>query len=104
MSIQLPVFDSSLPVDASLDGYLLQAIRIAANDYLPTGAEDAPCERKQSSYDYRALKQGEVIFVRIDFKPENCGNQIDLLDGGAIYAISMDGHILRRALDGLGPF
>jgi len=83
---------------------LLQAIRIAANDYLPSDSADSPCERKQSSYEYRALKQGEVIFVRIDFEPKNCGNQIDLLDGGATYAVSTDGRILRRALDGLGPF
>jgi hypothetical protein len=104
MSIQLPVFDSTLPVDASLDGYLLQSIRIAANDYLQPDPADPPCERKQSSYEYRALRQGEVIFVRIDFKPQNCGNKIDLLDGGATYALSVDGRILRRALDGLGPF
>jgi len=104
MSIQLPIFDSTLPVDATLDGYVMQAIRIAANDHLPSGPPDLPCERKQSSYEYKALKQGEVIFVRIDFKPSNCGGQIDLLDGGATYAISLDGRILRRVLDGLGPF
>jgi hypothetical protein len=102
-NITLPVFDSTLRVDADVDGSTLQAIRIAADDYLTPGAEDRPCERRQSSYGYQALRQGDIIFVRIDFKPENCGGAIDMLDGGATYAISTEGRILRRALDGREP-
>jgi hypothetical protein len=104
MSIQLPVFDSALQVDATLDGHMLQATRIAADDYLDPTRSDPPCQLKQESYEYRALRQGEVVFVRIDFKPQSCGDNIDMLDAGATYAISVDGRILRRALDGFGPF
>lgn len=102
-NITLPVFDIALRADTDVDGFALQAIRIAADDYLAPGAESRPCERRQASYGYRALRQGEIIFVRIDFKPENCGGVIDMLDGGATYAISTEGRILRRSLDGREP-
>lgn len=104
MSLQLPVFDSALQVDTTLDGHTLQAMRIAADDYLDPARAEPPCQFKQESYEYRALRQGKIVFVRIDFKPESCGGEIDMLDAGATYAISMDGRILRRALDGMGPF
>jgi hypothetical protein len=103
LSIQLTVFDSTLQTEADLDGYVFQAIRIAANDYLNPDPVEPSCDRKQSSYGYRALRRGDIVFVRIDFKPENCGGTIDMLDGGATYAISVDGRILRRSLDGFGP-
>lgn len=103
LSIQLPVFDSTLQPEADLDGYAFQAIRIAANDYLDPDPAEPSCERKQSSYGYRALRKGDIVFVRIDFKPESCGGKIDMLDGGATYAIGVDGRILRRSLDGFGP-
>ena len=102
MSVQVPVFDSSFPVDVALDGYTLQAIRIAADDYLDPDPRERPCRDKQTSYGYRARRVGDVIFVRIDFKPENCGRDIGMLDDGVTYAISVDGRILRRALDGSG--
>src|SRR4051794_29765769 len=58
MSITLPDFgDGSLQIDATVDGYTLQAIRIAADDYLTPGAADRPCERRQTAYDYRALRK-----------------------------------------------
>ena len=101
-SIQFPIFDSTLQTEADLDGYTFQAIRIAANDYLNPDPAEPSCDRKQSSYGYRTLRKGDIIFVRIDFKPENCGGKIDMLDGGATYAIGVDGRILRRFLDGLG--
>jgi hypothetical protein len=103
LSIQLPVFDSTLHTEADLDGYVFQAIRIAANDYLGRDTAESSCDRQQSSYGYRASRSGDIVFVRIDFKPENCGGDIDMLDGGATYAISVDGRILRRSLDGFGP-
>jgi hypothetical protein len=102
-SIQFPVFDSTSHMEADLDGYVFQAIRIAANDYLSPDPAEPSCDRNQSSYGYRASRKGDIVFVRIDFKPENCGGNIDMLDGGASYAISVDGRILRRSLDGFGP-
>lgn len=103
-SIQLPIFNYDLPLDTDLDGYTLQAIRIAANDFLEPDPAGLPCESKQASHRYRALRQGEVIFVRIDYKPESCGQSVRMLDAGATYAISVDGRILRREKDGLGPW
>lgn len=104
LSVQLPVFNYDLPLDTDLDGYTLQAIQVAADDFLERDPEGLPCESKQSSHRYRAVRQGEVIFVRIDYKPENCGQSTRLLDAGATYAISTDGRILRRERDGLGSW
>jgi hypothetical protein len=104
MSVQLPEFDSKLSLDANLDGYMLQAIRIAADDFLNADPTGLPCEDKQVSHQYKAVRQGDVIFVRIDFKPENCGRTLGMLDAGVTYAINVDGRILRRELDGSGPF
>ncbi|MGZ3458044.1 MAG: hypothetical protein ACXU86_06005 [Archangium sp.] len=100
MSVQLPDFDANLKPDVDVDGYTLQAIRIAADDLLKADPTDLPCGEKQVSYRYRALRKGDVIFVRIEFKPENCGRTIGMLDDGATYAIGVDGRILRRELDG----
>jgi hypothetical protein len=99
--IQVPDFDGKLQVDADLDGYTLQAIRIAADDFLNPDPTDLPCKAKQVSHRYQARREGDIIFVRIDFKPENCGRKLGMLDSGATYAISVDGRILRRAIDGM---
>jgi hypothetical protein len=103
MRAQLPVFDSRLQVDANVDGYTLQAIRIAADDFLNPDPTNLPCRGKQTAYGYQALRQGDTIFVRIEFKPENCGMSYGMLDGGVTYAISVDGQILRKSVDTLGP-
>jgi hypothetical protein len=100
MRVQLPVFDHTLAPDVDVDGYTLQAIRIAADDLLNADPTGLPCGEKQVSYRYRALRKGDVIFVRIEFKPENCGRTVGMLDDGATYAIGVDGRILRRELDG----
>ena len=100
MSVQVPAFDHTLTPDADVDGYTLQAIRIAADDLLKAEPADLPCGEKQVSYRYRALRKGDIIFVRIEFKPENCGRTVGMLDDGATYAIGVDGRILRRELDG----
>jgi hypothetical protein len=104
MSVRLPEFDSKLSLDVNLDGYTLQAIRIAANDFLNADPTGLPCEDKQVSHQYKAVRQGDVIFVRIDFKPENCGKTLGMLDAGITYAIDVYGRILRRESDGSGPF
>jgi hypothetical protein len=103
MRIQLPTFDSTLKTDAALDGYVLRAIRIAADDLLPPEEPALSCLYQKSSYRYQAVRQGDLIFVRIDFDPRSCGGSMGMLDGGATYAISLEGLILRRALDGTEP-
>ena len=100
MSVQLPVFERTLTPDVDVDGYTLQAIRIAADDLLKSEPADLPCGENQFSYRYRAVRRGDIIFVRIEFKPENCGRTVGMLDDGATYAIGVDGRILRRELDG----
>jgi hypothetical protein len=104
MSVQLPVFDSKLALDTDLDGQTLQAIRIAADDFLGVDPKEPSCASKQSSHRYRAVRRGDVIFVRIDYKPENCGQTVRMLDAGATYAVSAEGKLLRRSLDGLGDW
>ncbi|HYH98982.1 hypothetical protein [Hyalangium sp.] len=90
-------------MDAEIDGYMLQAIRIAADDFLNPDPSDLPCRDQQVSHEYQAKREGDIIFVRITFKPENCGMNYGLLDGGITYALSVDGRILRKSSDTLGP-
>ncbi|WP_157775194.1 hypothetical protein [Melittangium boletus] len=104
MSVELPVFNYDLPLDTDLDGATLQAIRIAADNFLDADPKGKACAEKQSSYRYRAVRQGDIIFVRITYKPENCGQTVGMLDGGATYAVSAEGKLLRRNLDGLGDW
>lgn len=83
-----------------MEGVVLQAIMIAANDFLPPSAKERPCWDRQEAHRYRVIRQGNVIFVRIDEDPASCGGGYVPLDSGAKYAISTDGRILRRVVDG----
>jgi hypothetical protein len=83
-----------------LDGATLQAIRIAIDDFLPPNGKERPCWNRPETQRYRVIRQGDIIFVRIDEDPEACGMQYLPLDTGVRYAISMDGRILKRLLDG----
>jgi hypothetical protein len=89
-----------------LEGVVLKAVMIAANDFLPPSAKERPCWDTQEAHRYRVIRQGNVIFVRIDEDPGFCGGGYVPLDSGAKYAISTDGRILRRVVDGEpeGPF
>jgi hypothetical protein len=107
-SIRFPQFFERAPVDVAqpdqtyqLDGVTLRALAIAANDFLPPDHAKVPCEDRQEAHLYRIIRQEDVIFIRIDENPEHCGRKYGRLDSGAKYAISTDGRILRRALDGL---
>lgn len=106
LSIVFPRFFENSPSEVGaegaayeLDGVTLRAIMIAANDFLPPGREKRPCWERQEAHRYRVIRQGNIIFVRIDEDLEACGLQYISLDTGATYAISTDGHILRRGLD-----
>ena len=105
-SIVFPQFFEQAPVEVGrpgqiyqLDGALLKAIAIAANDFLPV-SNNTSCEDKQESHTYRAVRQGDIVFVRIDENPEACGHSHISLDSGIRYAIRTDGRILRRIVDG----
>ncbi|MCP3166227.1 hypothetical protein [Myxococcus qinghaiensis] len=83
-----------------LDGAMLGALSIAANDLLPLESRERSCWNRQESYLYRVLRQGDVFFVSISANPTACGAEPRMLDGGAAYAVGMDGRILRRRFDG----
>ncbi len=106
-SITFPSFFESPPVKVGapgqsfqLDGVTLRALAIAANDFLPPDTADTPCFDRQEAHFYRVIRREQIIFVRIDENPEYCGQKHGGLDSGAKYAISTDGRILRRVLDG----
>ncbi|KFA91823.1 hypothetical protein [Archangium violaceum] len=46
------------------------------------------------------IRRGDIIFVYISEDPEYCGRKYPALDSGVKYAISTEGRILRRLLDG----
>jgi hypothetical protein len=106
-SIVFPQFFDHPPVDVGardelykLDGVVLRAIMIAANDFLPPPDEKGqPCWRRWEAQQYRVIRQGDVIFVRIDDNLEYCGLNYISLDTGVEYAISTSGRILRRIFD-----
>lgn len=106
-SIVFPKFYERFPTKLSeqgelyqLDGEVLVAISIAANDFAPRDREDVPCWDRQEAFHYRFVRQGDIIFVRIDHNPNYCEHNFLIMDGGAQYAISSDGRILRRLFDG----
>jgi hypothetical protein len=107
MSISFPSFfghaavqfgDGAAPYE--LDGVVLKAIMVAMTDFLRPGGEDKPCWGSPEAHRYRVIRQGDIIFVRIDEDLEFCGLQYISVDTGVEYAISTDGRILRRLLDG----
>lgn len=104
-SIVFPSFFASAAIKVGaagepyeLDGVMLRAVMIAANDFLPPGDESQPCWDRQEAYRYRVIRQGDIIFVRIIEDLEYCGLQYVSVDTGARYAISTDGRILRRLI------
>ncbi|QSQ11878.1 hypothetical protein [Myxococcus landrumensis] len=106
-SIAFPDFFAreALPLDVPgqpyvLDGALLRALKIAADDFLPPELRGPSCWNRQESYRYRVLRQAGVYFVSIAADPEACRPEPRLLDGGVRYAIGLDGRILRRHFDG----
>ncbi len=89
----------------ALDGETLRAITIAAHDFLPPDPQHASCRSRPEAYFYRVIRQEKIIFIYIYENHAYCGRRYPAPDSGAKYAISTDGRILRRVLDGhpLGP-
>ena len=82
-----------------LDGRLLQAVRVAMDDFIPPGSgEERPCWGRPEAYRSRVIRQGDVFFILIHEDPEACGSQYVGVDTGARYAVSLDGRILRRSV------
>lgn len=106
-SIVFPQFFDQPPVNLGaegglyqLDGVVLRAIMIAASDFLPPPSDkEQPCWRRWEAQQYRVIRQGDIIFVRIDDNLEFCGLNYISLDTGVEYAVSTSGRILRRIFD-----
>lgn len=107
-SIIFPQFFENSPISVGehdapyeLDGQVVHALALAANDYLPQGDEKVPCSNRQEAQFYRVIRKGDIIFIYIYENHAYCGRQYPARESGAKYAISTDGRILRRVLDGL---
>src|SRR5690348_8949525 len=65
-----------------LDGVVLRAIMIAANDFLPPALDKTPCLARPEAYQYRVIRQGDIVFVHIMEDLEHCGLQYIAVDSG----------------------
>ncbi|RKG69333.1 hypothetical protein D7V80_09190 [Corallococcus sp. CA054B] len=110
-SIVFPQFFEQVPIQVGaseqpvvLDGAVLRALTLAADDHLPPGRPETPCTERRASHVFRVIQREDIVFVRIDVDPSACGGVQPGLDSGVRYAISRDGRILRRVLDGMEPY
>ncbi|RKG98746.1 hypothetical protein D7V97_32595 [Corallococcus sp. CA053C] len=106
-SIAFPEFSDDSVVELQpeqrpyvLEGALLQALMIATNDFLPPPSKDVPCQDRPEAQRYLAMRRGDLFFIHISEDPAACGKTYPALDSGAWYAISKDGRIRRRVVDG----
>ena len=83
-----------------LDGATLQALMIAVNDFLPSNSKERPCWSNPLGHRYRVVRRENIIFVQIYADTESCERGFMMMDYGVKYAISTDGHILRRLFSG----
>jgi len=87
-----------------IDGPIVQAMMVAAQDFIPPYAGNDPCWNRPGDFLYEVIRQENIIFVQIspDYFSEECALRPAPLDWSAKYAISIDGRILRR-VDGDEP-
>jgi hypothetical protein len=83
-----------------LDGEMLRALVVATNDFRPSDDKDLPCPSRKDAQLYRVIRRENILFVYVYENPAFCGRKYAALDSGARYAISTDGRILWRLLDG----
>ncbi|MFL5344128.1 MAG: hypothetical protein ACJ8AT_05010 [Hyalangium sp.] len=98
-SIQMLSYDS-ITAGALIDGPTLRALQVAADDFFPSWSLPRACIDTPEAHRYYAVRRGEIIYVAILQDPGYCGRAYSSLDSGVRYAISVDGRILRRLLDG----
>jgi hypothetical protein len=98
-SVRMLSYDSIME-GGPIDGPMFRALRVAADDFFPAWGPPRACIDTPEAYKYYAVQRGETIYVAILQEPGYCGRAYSSLDSGARYAISMDGRILRRMLDG----
>ncbi|MFY0564457.1 hypothetical protein ACN28E_11450 [Archangium lansingense] len=83
-----------------IDGPTLRALQVAVSDFFPGWGPPRACIDTPEAHKYYAVRRGERIYVAILQDPSYCGREHSSLDSGVRYAISVDGLILRRLLDG----
>ena len=85
-----------------MDGAIVQAMMVAAKDFIPPHSENFPCWTKPADFLFDVIREGDIIFVAIspDYFIQGCELEPAPMDWGAKYAISTDGRILRRMDDG----
>lgn len=98
-SVQMPGYDAIM-AGAPLDGPTLRALQVATSDFFPAWGPLRACIDTPEAHKYYAVRRGEIIYVAILQDPGYCGREYSSLDSGVRYAISVDGRILRRLLDG----
>ncbi|WP_224371169.1 hypothetical protein [Hyalangium versicolor] len=76
---------------------MIQAMMIAAQDFIPPNSGTSRCFSKPGDFLYEGIRQDNIIFVQISPDYVTCESGTGPLDWAAVYAISTDGHILRRA-------
>ncbi|MBN8232420.1 hypothetical protein JYK02_33390 [Corallococcus macrosporus] len=110
-SIVFPQFFEQAPVQVGaadtlfvIDGTVLRALSLAADDFLPPERPDTACADRRASHVFRVTQREDIVFIRIDVDPAACGGARQGLDSGVRYAISRDGRILRRVLDGMEQY
>ena len=100
LSVKMPC-DGKPEVDMVVDGPTLRALRLAADDWMPP-PESKYCEDTQAAHLFHVRHSGDIIYVDVVRDPAACGGQGYALHGNGTYAISRDGRILRRAVEGDG--
>lgn len=98
-SVPMPGYDA-IVASAPIDGPTLRALQVAASDFFPAWGPPRACIDTPEAHSYYAVRRGELIYVAILQNPGYCGRAHSSLDSGVRYAISVDGRILRRLLDG----
>jgi hypothetical protein len=104
-TLKFPPFYREFPVHVDkpgqvfeLDGVLLRALVIAANEYTPPSNRETQCWEKPESLRYRFIRKDNIIFVEAIEDDAACEHKWIALDSGAAYAIRSDGRILRRLM------
>ncbi|WP_224369824.1 hypothetical protein [Hyalangium versicolor] len=98
-SLQMLSYDAIFE-GAPIDGAMLRALKVAADDFFSARETPRACIDTPEAHRYYAVRRGETIYVAIVQDPAYCGRAYHSVDSGVRYAISGDGRILRRLLDG----
>lgn len=85
-----------------MDGAIVQAMMVAARDFIPPHSENFPCWTKPADFLFDVIREGDIIFVVIspDYYAQGCELAPAPMDWGAKYAISTNGRILTQINDG----